>query len=104
MENIQVQEEVIESIDRSNAIALSESLRRLENNPDFKLVILDGYLKNKVLNTASLLSNEQIKVNGQRQYVVEELIATATLNQYFLDTHNLGALAKDDQESIERGD
>ena len=70
-------------IDIDAALEQGEALERLYNNPDFRLIILDGYLKDKVLNQVSLLAVPAIKQRGTRPDVFEDLIASSNLQFYF---------------------
>lgn len=88
----------LESRTRQLFVERAEALKRLEKNPDFILVIKEGYLKEKALNSVSLLSNEQIKKAGDRQSVIEELISISNLDQYLYDVYNLGLMIKQDNE------
>ena len=77
----QVQPKELAEID--GHIDMGESLKRLMENDDFKKVILDGYLKQEVLNSVSLLSVPQISEQGKRPGVMEDLISASNLQYYF---------------------
>lgn len=62
---------------------LKQSLEKLESNKDFKKLILEGYLKDKALASVSLLARQDIKSNGKRPNVMEDLVAISTLQDYF---------------------
>ena len=47
-------------------VGLKQALDRLEQNPDFKKVILDGYFKDKAINGVSLLATDYVRKNGLR--------------------------------------
>lgn len=64
---------------------MGESLNRLRDNPDFKAVILDGYLRDKALASVSLLAVPAIKKAGERGDIMEDLVAASNL-QYFFQT------------------
>lgn len=72
-----------EMAERNHHIEMGEALARLKNNPDFKMVILDGYLKQEVLNSVSLLSVPQISEQGKRSGVMEDLISASNLQYHF---------------------
>ena len=85
---------------------MGEALTRLKSNPDFQLVILDGYLKDGVLDSVSLLAVPQIKKEGRRTDVMEDLIAASNLSYFFQMTEMLyqGAVnpvLSDDEELAE---
>lgn len=67
------------------------ALERLEQTPEFKAVITEGYFKDKALNHVSLLANPQTIRMGKRAELMEMLIAISHLEDYFLMIKNLGA-------------
>lgn len=73
----------LEGIDQNHHLEMGEALLRLEKNPDFKKVILDGYLSEKVQASVSLLAVPQIKQQGQRPDVMEDLVAASNLQYWF---------------------
>ena len=75
--------EAAETEERNGHIEMGEALKRLKDNPDFQKVILDGYLKQEVLNSVSLLSVPQISEGGKRPGVMEDLISASNLQYYF---------------------
>lgn len=89
---------ILESVDNNYYIELDKALRRLESNPDFKMVILDGYLKDKALSGVSLLGRHDIKKRGERPDVIEELVAISNLQEYFFTIRQLGGSALVDEE------
>jgi len=66
-----------------HAIEMGEALKRLERNGDFKKIITNGYLKEKVLASVSLLGVPQVVAEGRRTAVMEDLISASNL-QFFL--------------------
>jgi len=66
-----------------HAIEMGEALKRLQRNGDFKKIITNGYLKEKVLASVSLLGVPQIQAEGKRPGVMEDLVAASNL-QFFL--------------------
>ena len=88
----------LETIERYYWVEQAQALERLENNEDFKKVILEGYFKDVALNQVSLLANEAIKRQGKRTDLMELLVAISTLQDHFHTIKNLGALAEDDLE------
>ena len=65
------------------AVTMGEALNRLRKNQDFKTLILEGYLKQKVLDSVSLLAVPQIKKAGDRPEVLEDLVAASNLQYFF---------------------
>lgn len=73
----------LETIDNTQDLLMGEALLRLEKNPDFKMVIEEGYLKESVLNSMSLLGVPQMRDN--RTSIMEDMISAANL-KYYLHT------------------
>ena len=77
-------------------VGMKQALERLENNPDFQKVILEGYFKDKAVNGVSMLASGYIKKNGLRADIMESLVAISQLQDYFITVKQLGA--EDDSE------
>lgn len=90
--------EQLETADTSYQVELYEALERLENNEDFKKVILEGYLSTKPLGLITMLARHDVKQRGERPNVMEELIAVSSLGQYLFMIKQLGGSAKVDLE------
>nr|DAS93524.1 MAG TPA: hypothetical protein [Caudoviricetes sp.]DAW45254.1 MAG TPA: hypothetical protein [Caudoviricetes sp.] len=90
--------EQLETADTSYQVELYEALERLENNEDFKKVILEGYLATKPLGLVTMLARHDVKQRGERPNVMEELIAVSSLGQYLFMIKQLGGSAKVDLE------
>ena len=78
------------TVENSYWAGMWEALERLQNNPDFKKVILDGYFKDKAINGVSLLAVDGIKRQGLRGEIMEELVAISALQDFFITIENLG--------------
>ena len=89
-----------ETVDNSYYVELLNSLKKLEKNDDFKKVILNGYLKEKVLDSVSLLANHEIKKQGYRGDVIEDLVAASNLKEYFRIIYNLGSTNDDIEDAL----
>ena len=79
-------EDVLETIDISHAVVMGEALNRLRNNEDFKTVIEEGYLKDNVLASWSLLGVPQM--HGQRSGIMEDMVSAANLKYFFAMVDN----------------
>jgi len=75
------EQEKAELID--HAIVMGQALNRLQSNPDFQAVIMNGYLKEKVLASVSMLAVPQVKQRGERPDIMEDLVASSNLKFYF---------------------
>ena len=67
-----------------HAIKMGKALKRLNDNEDFKTLIVDGYLKDKVAASVSLLAVPQIKAQGRRPDIMEDLVAASNLGYFLL--------------------
>jgi hypothetical protein len=76
-------------------VTMHDALERLETNEDFKLVIKQGYFKDKAINGVSLLATDYVKKAGARGDVMEQLVAISQLEDYFATIHNLGTIPAD---------
>lgn len=75
----------LETAELEHEVMLGEALARLNQNPDFQVLILNGYLKEKALASVSLLSVPAIKDAGRRPDIMEDLVASSNLS-YWLQT------------------
>lgn len=73
----------LETIEMDHHLDMGEALNRLRMSPDFKKVIEEGYLRDKVLASVSLLAVPQERAH--RAEIMEDLICSSNL-QYFLKT------------------
>lgn len=98
VEKAQSEQEMLQ-IENQYWMDMALALERLEKNPDFKMVVLEGYFKDKAINGVSLLATDYIKQNGFRSDVMEQLIAISQLEDYFATIKSLGtAPVEDDSE------
>lgn len=81
--------------DRTHDIEMGEALERLKKNPDFQKVITNGYLDQKVKASVSLLAVPQIKQQGHRPDIMEDLVSASNLQYFFLMVEEAYAGAKD---------
>ena len=73
----------LETIEMEHHLEMGEAWNALKENPHFQKVIMDGYLKNKVLASVSLLAVPQISDQGRRPGVMEDLISASNLQYFF---------------------
>lgn len=74
-------------------IALMESIDRLYDNEDFQKVILEGYFKDECTRTIRA-STSCALTKEQREDCLHMAQATGFLQQYLLNTHTQGEIAK----------
>lgn len=77
-------------------VDLAQALVRLESNPDFKKVILDGYFRDKAVDGVSMLAHPEVKRRNQRGDVFEALVAISQLQDYFITVKNLGLIEEEE--------
>lgn len=75
-----------------------QALERLENNPDFQKVILEGLFKDRAINLVSTLASPYVRKTGTRGELIEEANAISVLQHYFMTIKSLGAEAVEDEE------
>ena len=104
MTNQTANEEVeLETREQTYWIKQYEALNRLENNEDFKTLILDGYFKEAAARKVSLLARDDIKRSGARGDVMEALVAISHLQDHLFTIKNIGSIAEDDALEAEFG-
>ena len=76
--------EVLETVNTEGEfhIKMGEAFARLEKDPDFKLIVNEGYLKQKVLDSVSLLAVPSRR--NERVNVLEDLVAASNLEYFFM--------------------
>ena len=84
--------------DNTAAVQMWEALDRLQNNDDFKKVILQGYFKDKAVDGVSLLAQDYVVENNLRTRVMESLIAISQLEDYFMTIEALGNIPPEEDE------
>ncbi|OCR88057.1 hypothetical protein [Campylobacter fetus] len=95
---------VLHTVDNTYYIDIRDALLRLEENEDFKKVILKGYLEDKALASVSLLARHDIKKRGERPDVMEDLVAISSFKEYLFMIHQLGESAQYDEDEINLGE
>jgi len=78
----------LETIEVEHHRTMGEALIRLKENEDFKTVIMDGYLGQSVKSSVSLLAVPQIKAQGRRVDIMEDLVAASNLKYFFRMVEN----------------
>jgi len=93
------------TVDTNYFVGMRQALDRLEQNPDFVKVVLEGYFKNEAIRGVSLLANDSIRQRGARPEIMERLVAISSLQDFFLTIKSMAPteeeLAEDDFESTE---
>lgn len=71
-------------------VGMKQALDRLEANPDFQKVIIEGYFNKKAVDGVSLLATDYVRAHGLRPAIMESLVAISQLKDYFLTLQKLG--------------
>lgn len=64
-------------------VAMGDALGRLMKNPDFKLLILDGYLKDEAVRLVHAKANPACQRADIQAAIVKDIDAIGSLDQYF---------------------
>lgn len=75
-------------------VEFGAALDRLCTNKDFKLVILEGYLKDEAVRLVHLKASPAMQAPDMQASIAASLDAIGALNQYFLTTDQLAAQAE----------
>jgi hypothetical protein len=78
----------LETVELNEYLDMGEALHRLQKNPDFIKVIMEGYLTKKVKSSVSLLAVPGIKQRGERGDVMEDLVSVSNLQYFFAMIEN----------------
>ena len=94
----------LETIETQQEVVMGEALTRLMENPDFNTVVMEGYLKDKVLASVSMLAHNSTIVSGKRPLVMEDLVAASNLNVFFkmvMDRYISAVTPEPDEEDFQ---
>lgn len=64
-------------------VELGDSLKRLENNRDFKKVIRDGYFNQEAIRLVHLKADANMQSADKQQSILRDMDAIGSLNKYF---------------------
>jgi len=95
----------LETIETEHHITMGEDLAWLKNNSQFQRVITNGYLKDKALDSVSMLADPGVIRRGERSAIMEDLVAGSNLGYFFMmvEYNYAGALNSEivDEEELE---
>lgn len=83
------------------AIEGSEAAQRLFLNPDFKLLIVDGYFKQEPARLAGMLASDNLSDDKNRKIIMEEIIAIGKLRNRLSQLTRNGEAAKHELQELE---
>jgi len=86
MSNLQEEQNQVEleTVETEHYITMGEDLAWLKKNPQFQRVITEGYLKEKALDSVSMLADPGVIRRGERSAIMEDLVAGSNLAYFFL--------------------
>ncbi len=97
MNNQKTTEEELMEADNTYWVTQHKALKELEANPNFQLVIKEGYFKDRAVNTVSMLATDYVRKSGTRPELFETLVGISGLEDHFAMIHSLGSVAQDEQ-------
>lgn len=103
-EQAQLKELELETIVTDHHISMGEDLNWLRNTPQFKRVVMEGYLRDKALDSVSMLADPNVIKNGERALIMEDLVASSNLAYFFMMVDNQYAGALNSVEDFEEGE
>lgn len=83
------------------AVAASEGARKLANIPEFKDVVMDGYLVNEPARLGSLIASGKLTAQGMES-AVADLKAVGTFRIFLQTKLEQGRVACEELESLEQ--
>lgn len=82
MSEQQIQEIEIDIQSAKKFVARGEALARLNDNPDFKLVILDGYFKEECMRNVALKAAYAMRKDEDQKIILKAIDSIGELNNY----------------------
>lgn len=84
------------------SVALRDSLHRLLQNPDFKALVTEGYIRDETLRTSKLLGDPSVRAS-EKTYnaVIDEIKAIALFDNHLRAVENIGNQAAQYLEEYE---
>jgi len=83
-------------------IELADSLQRLHNNKDFKIVITNGYFVEEARRAVLLKSDPEMQSNEHQKQVDNIILSVGGLYAYFNKTYQMGNMAQRSLEDNEQ--
>ena len=102
----QIKEVEINIEDAKEMIALRDALNRLENNKDFRKIILDGYFKDEASRAVLLKADIHMQQDKDQKQLDNIITGIGFLRQYFGKIYAMASQAemglKNDEETREQ--
>ena len=84
------------------SLALGESLTRLQNNRDFRLVMTEGFFKQEAIRLVQLKSRPEMQTPELQRHVLLQIDAIGSLYQYFQSIENQAEQARKSLDADEQ--
>jgi hypothetical protein len=75
-------------------IELSNTLKRLEANPDYRTVIGQGYMKDEAIRLVHLKADAAMQTEVRQNAIIKDIDAIGSLSSYLRYIHTQGDIAK----------
>lgn len=76
-------------------IQLADAVKRLKSNPDFKLVVINGYLQSEAVRLVHLKADPSVESDKDKQENIDaDISAIGRFNQYLSNLVVTGNMAK----------
>lgn len=89
-------------------VGLAQAMKRLENNPDFKEVFIEHYLKENASRLVGLLSDSSLNMSDERdrnrEEIKERMIGIARFQEFVRYLYNIADQAVKTLEDIEQAE
>ena len=84
------------SIDQAqHQVRLADALDRLQQSPDFKILVMQDYLKDQAARLSHLLSDHTMQSKKQRKALIKEMEAIGNFLTYLRTTAQRGQMARE---------
>ena len=80
--------------DAQASLELGKALTNLRQNPDFKKLMIDGYLKNEAIRLVHLKADPSMSSQANQAAVIRDIDAIGAIDQYFRAIAMMGARAE----------
>lgn len=81
---------------------LGEALERLRHNPDFKKLVIEGYLKNEAVRLVHLKADPNMAAGQHQAAIMRDIDSIGALASYFATIDMLGRRATASIEDAEK--
>lgn len=79
-----------------------DMLNNLRNNPDFKEIFIDGYLREEAARLVGLKADPNMQEPEQQKFVDDSITGIGVFNQYLMVINQMGNQMENSMKSAER--